>query len=96
MAYQETFRIETISDLRKAYRIGKYVWPGGYPTFFMCDNGDALCWDCAKHNRRDIVSDVATATDTGWRVAGLTINYEEPDLTCDHCHTLIPSAYGDG
>ena len=47
--------IRTISDFRKAVRFGPYVWPGGYPLYWLCEDGQALAWDCCKTERREIL-----------------------------------------
>jgi hypothetical protein len=31
----------------------------------------------------------------GWRVDAFDINWESPDLYCDHCSKPIESAYGE-
>jgi len=87
--------INTVHDLRRAFRIGPYAWPGGYPTFYLTEDGDALCHDCARFHRRELLEAIADDNGSGWRVVCLEVNYEEPDLQCDHCHKLIPSAYVD-
>ena len=87
--------IQTISDFRAAVRHGPYAWPGGYPLYFLCDDGAALCCKCVRKERRNILESVAHHTRDGWRVIGLNINYEDDSLYCDHCSEQIESAYGD-
>lgn len=86
--------IKTISDLRRAARI-KYAWPGGYPTYFVCHDGESLCHGCMSTERRGIIDSVAHKRNDGWRVVGLDINWEDSELHCAHCGTLIESAYGE-
>jgi acetyl-CoA carboxylase alpha subunit len=88
-------QINSVSDFRKAVRNGKYAWPGGYPLFFICDDGGALCCDCVKTERRNILESVAHNHKDGWKVAALDINYEDTGLHCDHCSKQIESAYGE-
>ena len=89
-------RIETLCDFRRAMRHGPYVWPGGYPVYFITADGGALSYDAARANRREIISAIAdNDARGGWRVAGLEINYEDDALYCDHTGARIPSAYGD-
>lgn len=59
----------------------RYAWPGGYPMYAICNDGYALCCDCAPEWIEDIV--------------GIDINWEDPYLYCAHCGTPIESAYGD-
>lgn len=89
----------TATTLRQLYRerVGrKYAWPGGYPTFFVLSDGEALCHACAKDERSNIVRATLTARDhSGWKLEGEDINWEDPDLFCCHCNGRIESAYAD-
>jgi hypothetical protein len=85
--------IDSISDFRTAVRHGPYAWPGGYPLYFVCDDGAALCCNCAKKERRSILEAIAAKARNGWRVVGQDINYEDNILFCDHCDERIESAY---
>lgn len=87
--------INSISDFRAAVRHGPYAWPGGYPVFFLCDDGAALCCKCVKTERRNILESIARQARDGWRVVATDINWEDVDLTCDHCSQPIESAYGE-
>jgi hypothetical protein len=86
--------IRSISDFRAAVRQGPYAWPGGYPLYFVCDDGGALCPACVKAERRSILDSIANGYRDGWRVVGIDVNWEDADLTCDHCGKAIESAYG--
>lgn len=85
--------IKTISDFRAAVRNGPYAWPGGYPLFFLCDDGGALCPACVKTERRNILESIAHKQSDGWRVIAHEINWEEQDMLCDHCNEHIECAY---
>ncbi len=87
--------IDTINQFRAAVRHGKYAWPGGYPTFFLCDDGATLCHDCAKSERRNILEAIANDIHDGWRIVGMDINYEDNEMHCDNCNKQIESAYGE-
>jgi hypothetical protein len=88
--------INSISDFRKAVRTGRYAWPGGYPTYFICDDGTALCHDCAKKERRLILDAIAYPEyRSSWEVIGFDINWKDPELYCDNCNARIESAYGE-
>ena len=61
-----------------------FVWPGGYPLYYMNTWSEILCPDCANNqdNHQDpmvIVSDV---------------HWEGEPLICNCCGALIESAYG--
>ncbi len=88
-------QINSISEFRAAVRHGPYAWPGGYPLFFLCDDGAALCCDCVKAERRQILESIAHNQHDGWRVIGQDINWEDDMLLCDNCSDHIESAYGD-
>jgi len=87
-------RIETISDFRKAYSVGPYSDLGGYPVFYVTHDGAALSFKAVKENRRQILQAIADKSRDGWRVVGLEVNWENPDLYCEHTGDPIPSAYG--
>jgi hypothetical protein len=69
-----------------------YAWPGGYPMFAVCSDGGALCHRCCKTELRSIG---ATYGRDGWAIVGLDVNWEDPDLYCDHCGERIESAYAE-
>ena len=68
------------------------AFPGGYPMFAVTSDGGALCKDCCKSESSSIGT---TYGGDGWQVTGLSINYEDKNLYCDHCSQPIESAYGD-
>lgn len=87
--------INSISDFRKAMRNGPYAWPGGYPLYFITSDGAALSFRTAKQERRCILEALKDRNNSGWRVVGIDINYEDSDLFCDHSGERIESAYED-
>lgn len=87
--------IKTISDFRAAMRNGAYAWPGGYPLYFVMDDGEALSFKAAKENVRLILESIAYDCRDGWRAVALDINWEDQDLVCAHTGERIESAYGD-
>jgi hypothetical protein len=72
-----------------------YAFPGGYPKYIICDDGAALCCDCAKKEFAQIAHDTVKGYHTGFDVAGADINWEDSDLYCDNCGKPIESAYGE-
>ncbi len=88
--------INSISDFRKAMRNGPYAWPGGYPLYFITSDGAALSFKSAKAERRQILHAIAYPERADqWRVIATDINWEDPDLHCDHSGERIESAYAD-
>jgi len=69
-----------------------YAWPGGYPLFAVTDDGRCLCPTCCKDNA-DIIA--SSYKGDGWRVVGQDVNWEDPQLYCDHCSERIESAYAE-
>lgn len=89
-------RIASVADFKATLRAGQFAWPGGYQLYMICDDGAALCWACARKEAREIMPAIASKNrhDAQWRVVACEINYEDSDLTCDHCNKEIPAAYG--
>jgi hypothetical protein len=84
--------ITNISALRYAAR-NRYS--SGYPTYWVCDDGEALCHACFVKERRQIIDAVAHKRNDGFRVVALDINYEDPRCFCAHCNARIESAYAE-
>ncbi len=87
--------IETVADLDAAIASGPYAWPGGYPVYFITNDGAALSFDAVKQERELIVDSIATKANDGWRVIGADINWEDASLFCDHTNKRIESAYAE-
>lgn len=87
--------IESTKTFKEQLRLGEYAWPGGYPKYFICSDGEELHFGCAKANAREVMRAIANPSpmDT-WRVIAVEINYED-ELICSHCYKPIESAYGD-
>lgn len=83
-----------LGNIKQAIR-DKYAWPGGYPLFLVMNDGGALCMDCARAEFRQIAHDTVKGWSTGWDAAAADINWEDSELTCDHCGNHIESAYSD-
>lgn len=65
-----------------------FAWPGGYPMFYVVDDGEALCPRCAN------LSEAHEAGEPdGWRLEGYDVNYEDHEMPCAHCGELIEAAY---
>lgn len=88
--------IRNVFDFNKALDHGPYAWPGGYPMFFICKDGEALSFEAAVENSgliRDAV--IQKDTNSGWNVCGFEVNWEDQSLYCSHTNKKIESAYGD-
>jgi hypothetical protein len=89
--------IKTISDFRKAVRLGPYAWPGGYPLYWLMADGEACAFDVAKTERRLMLEAIAHPEylDHQWLPIALEINYEDSELVCAHTGKKIESAYAE-
>lgn len=71
-------------------RWAKYVWPGGYPIYYMTKDGGCLCPDCANKELA-----LTLTNDPQWGIIASDVNYEDTTLYCDNCQNMIKSAYGE-
>ena len=86
----------TKADFEAALKNGAWAWPGGYPIYFLCSDGEALSFESAKENAEQVCWAIEAKSNCGWRVVGADVNWEDSTLTCSHSNRLIPSAYGEG
>lgn len=84
----------TIADFRRDMR-APYAWPGGYPRYFICDDGEPLSFAAARENKRLILESIRDNARDGWRVIACDINWENQDMVCAHTNEPIEAAYGD-
>ena len=76
------------------------AWPGGYPLYFVCGDGAALCFECAKQERRamlEALDDVQRGhpANDQWLPVAVEVNWEDTTLQCSHAGERIESAYGE-
>ena len=91
-----------LSRVKQAIR-NKYAWPGGYPLFLLCEDGGVLSIDAARECWRQIAqAHIQTAKDARWKhanaqwlISAAAVNWEDPDLFCDHSGARIESAYAE-
>lgn len=75
---------------------GPYAWPGGYPVFFVAADGEPLRFESAREMELEIINAYDLAyRDDQWRMIGLDINWEDPELYCSHSEERIESAYAE-
>jgi len=61
-------------------------------VFYMAEDNGIFCADCAR-GKND--SDASPASDDKqWHLVAADVNWEDTDMVCDHCYSLIESAYG--
>ena len=88
-----SMKIKNKTDLAEALKNGPYAWPGGYPLFFITNDGAALSFDTVKAEIENVQHSIETDSNDGWRVVAIDVNWEEPNLICDHSGQRIESAY---
>ena len=89
-------QLDAAADVKAALRAGAYAWPGGYPLYFITNDGEALSFDAVRAELRQVLAAMADTRDrSGWRVVAVDVNYEDSDLICAHTGETIPPAYGD-
>ena len=79
--------------LKATLRAGAYAWPGGYPLYFITDDGAALSFQTVRDNLRTILDSVRWEIRDGWRVIGCAVNWEDHELTDSHTGELIECSY---
>ena len=62
-----------------------YVWPGGYPIYYLDGENSVLCADCARESDEDEIE--------SFRPCASDINYEDLNLYCYACNERIKPAY---
>lgn len=67
-----------------------WSWPGGYEIHYYTVDGGVLCHECAnKELMRTLDPD-----DAQFHIVAEDVNWEDPDLYCEHCNRQIKSEYG--
>ena len=85
-------RNKTLQAVKQAIR-QPYAFPGGYPLYIVCVDGEALCIKCTLDNYKSVAQDTIWDNRDSWHVAGVDINWENPSLPCAHCEENIETAY---
>ena len=89
--YDRVFRrIDCGRQLCSTLRSGPFVWPGGYSTAFVTNDGGVLCRRCVLDNLQSVIDSIRNRINDGWKVNGLIVECEqdEPEY-CSHCGTCI-------
>lgn len=86
--------IRSVFDFNRELVNGAYAWPGGYPRFMVCADGECLCWKCGTANARLIRDAIIGNAEDDWQVVAVDVNWEH-DEQCTNCGGAIESAYGD-
>jgi len=87
--------ITSVSDLKAQLRAGPHTDLGGYPLYFVTSDGAALSFRGVLENYRTVAESIRNGSSDGWRVVGVDINWEDPDLVCADTGLRIESAYAE-
>jgi len=83
-------RITNTHELRATLRNGSVSTWGSYTLMFLCTDGGALCFDCARENYREISASIRYGYRDGWRVAAVISESDCVDpVSCDHCNKVV-------
>ena len=95
MSKQACKRMRRLLDLPvNREPLPKWDWPGGYPLYYVCSDGGALCPDCVNRELDKIDGSTRSKSRDGWALAGVGVHWEGEPISCDHCGQDIDSAYG--
>lgn len=94
-------RIESLAEFKATLRAGATTDLGGYPLFFIMADCGILSFESARSEFRNIARAMLDSrdgfgpTDKQWIPRACEVNYEDPELYCDHSNARIPSAYAE-
>lgn len=87
-------RIKTISDVYLWLEHGPYAWPGGYPMYFIAEDGSTFNFSTVEENIES-VQEAFRDNWSDWKIIAAEINYEDPDLFDTETGDRIECAYCD-
>jgi hypothetical protein len=86
--------IRNLSDLKAVLRAGRYTDLGGYPLYFILEDGESASFEGVRQDWKRVVSDMIDGYGQ-FRVIGSEVYYEGPPMFCSISGKEIESAYGD-
>lgn len=92
-----------LKELSRSLREGPFTSLGSYPKFWMTADQGVLSFDAIVENlwlvyraTRDYNQNVITQEVKQWAITAVQVNWEDPDLYCDHTGNRIESAHAEG
>jgi len=85
--------IKTRRDLVESLRDGKYSWPGGYPKFWLTNDGETLSYEGVRANLKTALVNITDGSSD--RIVAVGANWENPSMYCAHTGERIESAYAE-
>jgi hypothetical protein len=86
-------QIASGADLRATLRNGPYAWPGGYPLYFVTNDGEVLSFAAVLERIEEETRLIRSGERS--RIVACDVNYEDAALYCSHSNERIPSAYAE-
>lgn len=65
------------------------TWPGLYPRYGVTNDGQALCSDCCRTERKWIGT---TTGSDGWCLIDVSVDWGDGGINCSHCGSAILEA----
>lgn len=84
-----------VRRLVEAARQGSYTSIGCYPLLWLTSDGGVLHPKCGLENFGQVARSTRDKSRDGWAFEACDVNWEDPDLHCDHCGERIESAYAE-
>lgn len=88
----ETKTINTLPQRDESGNYPAYAWLGGYPLYYLCQDGGILCAGAECANGPE--SKTADEYDPQWHIIATDVHWKGESMVCDHCGGAIESAYG--
>ena len=94
--YRFTFKnIKTVSQFKATLRNGRFTDLGGYPLYFLTSDGQPMSFEAAESEAKEIIEAIRKKDNSGWRIVGCYINYEDNEMFCCHTNEQIEPAYAE-
>jgi hypothetical protein len=94
--------IMTLHELIETIREGKYASVGSYPKYWITSDGGILSYEAIRENLKQIcrcthemANGRKTSENRQWAIVACEVNWEDPELFCDHTGNRIESAYAE-
>ncbi len=87
----------TVREFLDSLREGKYSSVGSYPLYWVTSDGGVLSYEACRAEVWRIARAIRDWDwdSGGWRVTGYDVNWEDPELYCDHTNKRIESTYAE-
>jgi hypothetical protein len=85
--------ITTVRQFLGHLRSGPFTSVGSYPLFFVLGGSDPICFAEAKRGAFRLAR--AIRDKAKWAPTHIDVNWESPELYCEHTGERIVSAYAE-